>query len=82
MVREMIAESWIQIQEFRPLVLCTEWLIGQSSTAGVRQYVSACKVRAAEVPRHDFARLLEDSPRRNKAIKVMVDYMDSTTRNL
>jgi acyl-CoA dehydrogenase len=49
MVQEMIAESWIQIQEFRLLVLYTAWLIDQSSTAEVRQYVSACKVRAAEV---------------------------------
>ena len=170
MVQEMIAESWIQIQEFRLLVLYTAWQIDQSSTAAVRQYVSACKVRAAEVlhdvgtrtqhiygalgvsnlmsqsnlgaatmglvdgvsevhkitiarrvlksyrpspdmwpsqfkprvivnarrrfdtmleervpdidTRHDFARLLEDSPGRNEAIKVMVDYMDSTTGNL
>jgi acyl-CoA dehydrogenase len=49
MVQDMIAESWMQIQEFRLLVMYTAWLIDQSSTAQVRQYVSACKVRAAEV---------------------------------
>jgi acyl-CoA dehydrogenase len=49
MVQDMIAESWMQIQQFRLLVMYTAWLIDQSSTAQVRQYVSACKVRAAEV---------------------------------
>lgn len=49
MVQDMIAESWIQIQEFRLLVMYTAWLIDNSSTAEARQYVSACKVRAAEV---------------------------------
>jgi acyl-CoA dehydrogenase len=49
MVQDMVAESWIQIQEFRLLVLYTAWLIDQQSAASVREYVSACKVRAAEV---------------------------------
>ncbi len=49
MVQEAIADSWIQIQQFRLMVLYTAWLIDQSSTAAVRQYVSACKVLAAQV---------------------------------
>ncbi len=49
MVQEMVADSWIQLQQFRLLVLYTAWLIDQSSTAEVRQYVAACKVQAAEV---------------------------------
>jgi acyl-CoA dehydrogenase len=49
MVQEQIADSWIQIQQFRLLVMYTAWLIDQSSTAAVLQYVAACKVLAAEV---------------------------------
>jgi acyl-CoA dehydrogenase len=49
MVQEMVADSWIQIQQFRLLVLYTAWLIDQSSTARTRQYVAACKVLAAQV---------------------------------
>jgi len=49
MVQEAIADSWVQIQQFRLLVMYTAWLIDQSSTAAVRQYVAACKVLAAEI---------------------------------
>jgi acyl-CoA dehydrogenase len=49
MVQEAIADSWIQLQQFRLLVMYTAWLIDQSSTAQVRQYVGACKVQAAQV---------------------------------
>ncbi|MGE0878781.1 MAG: acyl-CoA dehydrogenase family protein [Acidimicrobiia bacterium] len=49
MVQDQIADSWIQIQQFRLLVMYTAWLIDQSSTAAVRQYVGACKVLAAQV---------------------------------
>jgi len=49
LVQQDIAESWMQIQQFRLLVLYTAWLIDQSSTAAVRQYVAACKVLAAQV---------------------------------
>ena len=33
MVQEMVADSWIQLQSFRLMVLHTAWLIDQSSTA-------------------------------------------------
>ena len=49
LVQEAIADSWVQIQQFRLLVMYTAWLIDQSSTAAVRQYVSACKVLAAQI---------------------------------
>lgn len=55
MVQEQIADSWIQIQQFRLLVMHTAWLIDQSSTAEVRQYVAACKVVAAQVM-HDIGK--------------------------
>ena len=44
-----IADSWIQIEQFRLLVMYTAWLIDQSSTAAVRQYVAATKVLAADI---------------------------------
>ena len=49
MVQEMIADSWIQLQQFRLMVLYTAWLIDQSSTAEARRQIAACKVLAAEV---------------------------------
>ena len=49
MVQEQIAESWIEMQEFRLLVLYTAWLIDNTSARQVRHYVSACKVRAAQI---------------------------------
>jgi acyl-CoA dehydrogenase len=49
MVQEQIADSWIELQEFRLLVLYTAWLIDQSSAREVRQYIAACKVRASQV---------------------------------
>jgi len=49
MVQEMIADSWIQLQTFRLMVLHTAWLIDQSSTAETRRHIAACKVMAAEV---------------------------------
>jgi acyl-CoA dehydrogenase len=48
-IQMWIADSWIQIEQFRLLVLYTAWLIDSSSTAAVRQYVSACKVLAADI---------------------------------
>ncbi|HEX7135403.1 MAG TPA: acyl-CoA dehydrogenase family protein [Iamia sp.] len=49
MVQEMVADSWIQLQGFRLMVLHTAWLIDQSSTAAARRQIAACKVLAAEV---------------------------------
>src|SRR4029078_5334662 len=47
-----IADSWVQIEQFRLLVMYTAWLIDSSSTAAVRQYAAAGKVLAAEILPH------------------------------
>lgn len=49
MVQETVADSWIQLQSFRLMVLHTAWLIDQSSTAEARRQIAACKVLAAQV---------------------------------
>lgn len=49
MVQEAVADSWIQLQSFRLMVLHTAWLIDQSSTGEARRQIAACKVLAAEV---------------------------------
>jgi acyl-CoA dehydrogenase len=49
LIQQDVADSWMQIQQFRLLVMYTAWLIDQSSTSAVRQYVGACKVLAAQV---------------------------------
>ncbi len=49
MVQDQVAESWIELQEFRLLVLYTAWLIDQSDARAARKYIAACKVRAAQV---------------------------------
>jgi acyl-CoA dehydrogenase len=48
-IQMWIADSWISIEQFRLFVMYTAWLIDSSSTAAVRQYVSACKVLAADI---------------------------------
>lgn len=49
MVQEAIADSWIQYQQFRLLVMHTAWLIDQSSTREARLQIAACKVVTAQV---------------------------------
>jgi len=49
MVQDQIAESWIELQEFRLLVMYTAWMIDQTDARQARQYIAACKVRAAQV---------------------------------
>ncbi|MEZ5179845.1 MAG: acyl-CoA dehydrogenase family protein [Acidimicrobiales bacterium] len=49
LVQDAVADSWIQLQSFRLMVLHTAWLIDQSSTAEARRQIAACKVLAAEV---------------------------------
>ncbi len=49
LVQELVADSWIQLQSFRLMVLHTAWLIDQSSLAEARRQIAACKVLAAEV---------------------------------
>jgi len=49
LVQDAIARSFIQIQQFRLLVLYTAWLIDQSSTKEARTFIAACKVEAEHV---------------------------------
>ena len=49
LVQDAIARSFIQIAQFRLLVLYTAWLIDQSSTKEARTYIAACKVEAERV---------------------------------
>jgi len=49
LVQQTVADSWIQLQSFRLMVLHTAWLIDQSSTAEARRQIAACKVLAADV---------------------------------
>jgi acyl-CoA dehydrogenase len=52
MVQEMIAESWIQIEQFRLLVLRTAWKIDRSSNyEEVRADISAVKIAMPKVLR-------------------------------
>ncbi|MDP9867650.1 MULTISPECIES: acyl-CoA dehydrogenase family protein [Streptosporangium] len=49
LVQAAIADSYIQIQQFRLMVLHTAWLIDRSSTREARTQIAACKVAAARV---------------------------------
>lgn len=49
LVQAAIADSHLQIQQFRLLVLHTAWLIDQSSTREARTQIAECKVAAARV---------------------------------
>ena len=63
MVQEQIAESWIELQEFRLLVLYTAWLIDNvERPPGAARTSPACKVRAAQIM--SSHRLARDAPPR------------------
>ncbi|MGH3380270.1 MAG: acyl-CoA dehydrogenase family protein [Actinoallomurus sp.] len=49
LVQAAIADSYIEIQQFRLLILHTAWLIDRSSTKEARTQIAACKVAAARV---------------------------------
>jgi acyl-CoA dehydrogenase len=49
LVQATIADSWIQLQSFRLMVLHTAWLIDRSSTREARRQIAACKVLVARV---------------------------------
>jgi acyl-CoA dehydrogenase len=48
-VQTYISDSWLQIQQFRLLVLQTAWLIDERTTAGTRKEIAAVKVLAPQV---------------------------------
>jgi acyl-CoA dehydrogenase len=49
LVQADIARTFVQIEQFRLLVLYTAWLVDRSSTAEARTHIAACKVEAARV---------------------------------
>jgi acyl-CoA dehydrogenase len=51
MVQEMIADSWMELTQFRLLILQTAWTIDNVGFAAARKYVAACKVQAAQLQR-------------------------------
>lgn len=55
MVQQYIADSFIQLEQFRLLVLYTAWLIDKGRKSDVRTYIAAVKVQSAEVL-HDVVR--------------------------
>jgi acyl-CoA dehydrogenase len=55
MVQEAIADSFIQIEQFRLLVLYAAWHIDQGHPREARTYIAAVKVQTAEVL-HDVVR--------------------------
>ena len=55
MVQQYIADSFIQLEQFRLLVLYTAWHIDKGHTSDARTYIAAVKVQTAEVL-HDVVR--------------------------
>ena len=55
MVQEYIADSFVQLEQFRLLVLYTAWHIDKGHRDKARTFISAVKVQAAEVL-HDIVR--------------------------
>jgi len=48
-VQQMVADSWIQLQQFRLLVLHTAWVIDTQPHGAARTQIAACKVAMATV---------------------------------
>jgi acyl-CoA dehydrogenase len=49
MLQEQVADCWMEITQFRLLVLYTAWLIDQHTPGGAHKEISACKAEAARV---------------------------------
>ena len=51
MVQEMVADAWLELTQFRLLILQAAWIIERDGYGAARRYVAACKVKAAEIQR-------------------------------
>ncbi len=51
MVQEMVADAWLNLTQFRLLILQAAWTIEREGYGAARRYVAACKVKAAEIQR-------------------------------
>lgn len=57
-VQDFIAESWIELQQYRLLVLHTAWIIDTQPHGAARTHIAACKVAMAKVLREIIQRSL------------------------
>jgi acyl-CoA dehydrogenase len=57
-VQEFIAESWIELQQYRLLVLHTAWIIDTQPHGTARTQIAACKVAMAKIYREIIQRAL------------------------
>jgi acyl-CoA dehydrogenase len=48
-VQQFIADSWIELQQFRLLVLNTAWIIDTQPHGAARTQIAMCKVAMAKV---------------------------------
>ncbi len=53
MVQEMVADAWLELTQFRLLILQAAWIIERDGYGAARRYVAACKVKAAEIRARD-----------------------------
>ena len=51
LVQEMVADAWLELTQFRLLILHAAWVIERDGYGAARRYVAACKVKAAEIQR-------------------------------
>jgi acyl-CoA dehydrogenase len=51
MVQEMVADAWLELTQFRLLILQAAWIIERDGYGAARRHVAACKVKAAEIQR-------------------------------
>jgi acyl-CoA dehydrogenase len=56
--QEFIADSWIELQQYRLLVLHTAWVIDTQPHGAARKYIAACKVAMAKIYRDIITRAL------------------------
>lgn len=57
-VQEFIADSWIELQQYRLLVLHTAWVIDTQPHGAARTLIAACKVAMAKIYREIVQRAL------------------------
>ena len=68
MVQQYIADSFIQLEQFRLLVLYTAWHIDKGHKREARTYIAAVKVQMAEVL-HDVVRRAAAGARRARLLE-------------
>jgi acyl-CoA dehydrogenase len=51
LVQVDVAQSWLEIEELKLLVLRTAWMLDRGDEEGARLWIAACKVKCAQVAR-------------------------------